>query len=214
MAKKRLLRILVFSAFFIVALDLFHLLFHLTQEPGLWKLEGIRSKIMTKLIPFPLYAGRSDDCRQARELLDQSGTARDAKETLFGDIKKMPPYGSFSSESDQITWWGVFEPFEVWNNPEFQAAWINPRGEEVARQNFHGSHCRLAKTTLSAQNQPRGMFEGGMWQVMVTCQDYLIDKQTFAVVPEGGNPQQKGSDTARSPSETAMIWAEDSVKGK
>lgn len=210
MAKNGLLRLFLFSVLFVVLFDVFHLLFHLSHDPALWKLHGVSSKLMSKLIPLPLWAVDPERCRQARELLDQAGTAREAHETLFGHVKKKPPYGTFPADIDQVSWWGEFKPFELWHSPEFEAAWINPQGQEVARQRFRGSRCRLAKTSLKAENQPRGMFEGGMWNVIVTCEDYLIDKQTFAVLPQGG--RGAGPDSLNPPPEAAMIWAEDAVK--
>lgn len=211
MRKAALVKFFLGSIFLAYALDLFHAVFHVATEPELWRLEGIRSKVMLKILPLPVFATRPTGCQEARELLDSKGTARDAKETLFGNIKRTPPYGSFPADADKVTWWGVFKPFELWESPEFQAVWINPEGQEAARQSFRGSHCRLAKTTLKAEEQPHGMFQGGMWQVVVTCEDYLIDKQTFAVLPD--KPPQRGSPDAGPPtSESTMIWAEDMVK--
>ena len=162
------------------------------------------------LLPVPLAVAGSETCRHARQLLDQSGTARDARENLLGQIKKDPPYGSFPSEIDRVSWWGKFKPFEFWENPEFEAAWINPQGQEVARQKFRGSQCALAKTSLPAENRPRGQLEGGMWNVIVTCKDYLIDKQTFAVLPSAP-PSRSGPDSSHKSQESAMIWAKDTV---
>ena len=150
---------------------------------------------------------KSSECEHARELLDASGTARDATEDFLGRVHRKPPYGTFPSDMDQVTWWGTFKPFEFWESPEFQAVWINPQGQEVARQTFRGSKCRLAKTTLKAVDQPRGELTPGMWKVIVTCQDYLIDRQSFAVLPVQSTPT--GPDAGPASQDSAMIWTSD-----
>ncbi len=126
------------------------------------------------------------------------------QEDFMGNIKLSPPYGSFPTDMDRITWWGEFKPFEFWESPDFQAVWINPYGEEIARQNFKGHKCRLAKTTMLAQEQPRGEFQGGMWKVFVTCGDQVIDQQQFAVLSPRGIV--KPSDMKPPKKESAMIW--------
>lgn len=149
-------------------------------------------------------------CKHARELLDQSGVARDAHENFLGQVKIDPPTGTFPSDMDKISWWGEFKPFEFWESPQFQAAWINPQGEESTRQKFRGNKCRLAKDTVRAENQPRGEFQPGMWNVIVTCEDYVIDQKSFAVLPAGGS-LARSQDGAQKKQEPAMIWAKDAV---
>lgn len=220
-------------------LDLAHMIYHLLDEPLLLRMEGAPVKLLAKtlmvLIPTLLLIGRRvwrgwlgilflwtvmvpqnawalsrTGCQHARELLEKSGTARDASENLFGRVKIKPPHGSFPSDIDKITWWGTFKPFEFWESPEFESVWINPQGQEVARRQFRGKKCQLAKDTLQAEDQPRGQFQSGMWNVIVTCEDYLIDKQSVAVLSAGGSPTSP--DAPSKPQETAMIWAKDKVK--
>lgn len=237
---KLVLQCLLIVSLLAFGLDLFHMIFHLAQNPRLWRIEGVPVKFLMKIIlsavplifilrrkiwlrgfafalffavvqPSLAFAGKSSRCEHARELLSQSGMARDASENLFGNIKTKPPYGSFPEDMDKITWWGAFQPFEFWESPEFKAVWINPEGEEIESRKFKPGHCRLAKTSLKGENQPRGQFQPGMWNVLVTCEDYLIDKQSFAVLPSG--PAPTGPDAAAgSKPETAMIWAKDEVK--
>ncbi len=218
------------------AVDLGHMLYHLWEEPALWRVEDVPLKFLFKviifLIPltllffksawtqlllvlFVLFSAQSSAqaawtrpaCEHARELLEQAGTARDAKEDFLGRVKRDPPYGTFPSDMDQISWWGTFKPFEFWQSPEFQAVWINPEGAEVARQTFRGNKCRLAKTTIQAKDQPRGEFPPGMWKVIVTCEDYVIDRRPFAVLP--AKSMSDGSDNGAAQGEQAMIWAQD-----
>lgn len=219
------------------------MIYHLSQSPVLWRVEGVPLKIFLKLavslIPLFFIVGRrrwmkfflvsaliasifsvttpaalaSSSCEHARQLLTKAGTARDASEDLFGRLKIKPPYGSFPSDMDQITWWGEFQPFEFWERPQFEAVWINPQGEEAGRQKFRPGQCALAKTSLRAEDEPRGEFQGGMWKVIVTCGDYLIDKRDFAVLPAGGGPVKAGAEASSSKKEEgAMIWAKDAVK--
>lgn len=223
-------------------LDWVHMIYHIADEPVLIQVEGVPAKLAVKSVLFlavlaflifrkrwtrllgfslllflaqsstaPAFA-RPTGCQHARELLDKSGTARDASENLFGQVKTQPPYGSFPSDMDKISWWGTFKPFEFWESPEFQAVWLNPQGQEVAQQKFRGNKCRLAKTTLRGEDQPRGEFQGGMWKVIVTCDDYLIDQQAFAVLPSGGAAPQAGDTPGRSNQQPAMIWAKDAVE--
>lgn len=215
------------------------MLYHLADEPTLFHVEGVAAKLGIKLLTFSIpvilwmfrrrwlawllifcffeilspiggtiYA--ATDCEHARKLLDKSGIARDASENLFGQVRLKPPYGSFPPDMDKITWWGEFKPFEFWESPEFEAVWINPQGQEAGRRKFRGNKCRLAKDTIRAENQPRGEFQPGMWNVIVTCKDYLIDKQAFAVLPAAGS--RTGPDTPSRPQESAMIWAKDAVE--
>lgn len=225
---------------FAFGLDLVHMIYHIFNEPVLLKIHGVVWKLLAKffcflipvfllihrrhwlrgllffcsfsLTPLPVFAYSS--CQHARELLDRSGIARDASENLFGQIKLKPPYGSFPVDMDKITWWGDFKPFEFWQSPEFQAAWINPRGQEVLRQRFRGTKCRLAKTSLQGEKQPSGEFEEGIWSVVVTCEDYLISKQNFAVLPLQPSPSKTQSEESRPASrpEALTIWAKDAVR--
>lgn len=231
------LTVLLFVSLFAFAIDLFHMIYHLADEPALFKISGVTNKLVFKLslflIPFWLWIRRGvwlkwlviffvfslpasepalalpTGCKHARELLEKSGTARDASENIFGRIKTKPPYGSFPQDMDKITWWGTFKPFEFWESPKFESVWINPEGKEAARNSFRGNKCRLAKDTLKAEDQPRGEFQPGMWNVIVTCDDYLIDKQTFAILAPAGS--QAPSDAPTKSQETAMIWAKDEV---
>lgn len=187
--------------------------FYLLLNSKVW-LKWIIIVLLVSAGTFHLNIGQAwadSDCQHAREMLDQAGTARDVNEDFLGNIHRKPPYGTFPSDMDQITWWGVFKPFEFWHSPEFQATWINPDGIEVARQNFRAGHCRLAKTSLYGPAQPRGEFKGGMWKVIVTCDDYLIDRQTFAVIAPNQNAPS-GPDAKGKSQEPMMIWAEDLTK--
>ena len=237
---KSFLTILLVVSVFAFGFDLFHVVYHLSKDPSLWNLEGVPAKFLIKifwlLIPcafllkrkkwisylpgvcFFLFlanpvaqASKSSACQHARELLVKSGTARDAEEGFLGQIKLKPPYGSFPSDMDQIAWWGQFKPFEFWESPEFQAVWINPDGQEMLRHKFKGEACALAKTYIYSEPLPRGQLQGGIWKVVVTCEDYLIDKQSFAILPSPGSVQS-GSDAAVQSKDTAMIWASDKVK--
>jgi hypothetical protein len=142
-------------------------------------------------------------CERAREYLKEAGIARDAKETFFGNLKITPPRQSFPPEMDKVTWWGTFKPFEFWESPEFQAVWLNPQGGVVEQQTFRGGPCALAKTTLPVSQFPRGMLEPGMWRVIVSCQDVVIDNHPFAVI----GSTQAGPDAGNDPG--VMIWADD-----
>jgi hypothetical protein len=240
---KKALQILLAVSFLAFALDFLHFVFHLLQEPALWQFSGVPQKFFMKalffLIPAFLFIQRkfwlswlavflmllttfgaaeafakgSGGCKDAQQLLDQSGIARDASENFFGHVKRKPPYGSFPSDMDKITWWGVFQPFEFWEEPEFQAIWINPSGQEVARQKFHGTKCRLAKSSLRGEDMPQGEFQEGMWKVIVTCENDLIDQQSFAVLPLGRTPP-KGPDAQSQGRQATMIWAKDLLDEK
>ena len=238
---RRLLQSLLVVSLAAFACDLFHMGYHLAVEPLLWRIPGVPGKLALKffclMIPLMLLVKRriwlawlllfflfnpgtpdswaaSRACQHARELLKKSGMARDAKENLFGQIKLSPPYGSFPPDMDKLTWWGQFQPFEFWESPEFQAVWIDPSGREAARQEFRPGKCELAKTSIQAKQEPRGEFTQGMWNVIVTCEDYLVDKQNFAVLPSESSPVPAGGgqDSSGKSKEDAMIWARDEVK--
>lgn len=214
------------------------MVFHLAGESRLWQIDGVRGKLGIKIslaiapvlllfakkiwfrriillvLTVPLFVSSAEAatrCQHARELLDRSGTARDADENIFGKVKTKPPYGTFPSDMDKITWWGEFKPFEFWESPKFEAVWIKPDGEEAARQKFRGNKCRLAKTQLKAKDQPRGEFQPGLWSVVVTCDDYLIDKQSFGVLPVGGGAWTGPDQAAAAKEEPVTIWAKDEV---
>ena len=235
--------IFLLVSFLAFGLDLLHMIHHIFKEPVLLKIQGVPWRLLFKvfcfLIPAFLLIRRShwlqwllligafslrpaprafafSNCEHARELLDRSGVARDADENLFGQIKLKPPTGSFPVDMDKITWWGDFKPFEFWESPEFQAVWINPRGEEAHKQNFRGTKCRLAKTSIQAEKLPKGEFEKGIWSVIVTCEDYLISKQNFALLPLQPDSSKVRTQEGRATSlrdEAVTIWAKDEVKG-
>jgi hypothetical protein len=236
---KSLLLVLLGIALLALGADLFHMTYHLTKDAALWKVPGVLLKYAVKismfLVPLGLLIFRkswmrfavflfalsvlhpgqclafwSSGCKQAREMMEESGTARDAKENFFGKIKLQPPNGSFPQEMDKITWWGKFKPFEFWQSPKFQASWIDPEGKEVRRQEFKGEHCALAKNTIKGEEQPLGQFKPGVWKVVITCEDYVIDRQEFAVMPTGVPPPVSGETQTQNP-ETMMIWAKDQV---
>ena len=213
--------------------DLFHFSHHLGHDSTLLDLPGVRLKLAWKitlvLIPFglsvfsyrltllglvvvillskvsPVFAGIfSSDCERTRELMKESGIARDAHEDFLGRLKIKSPRSTFPPEMDQITWWGTFKPFEFWGNPELKSTWINPQGLVVSQQPFRGGQCELAKTALSANTLPRGRFEPGMWRVVVTCQDSVVDNHPFAVV---GSPGASGDGKTNEDS-GIMIWAD------
>ncbi|MBI4115265.1 MAG: hypothetical protein HY447_01680 [Candidatus Omnitrophica bacterium] len=159
---------------------------------------------MLEILQTPLFAAMTrESCERARELMKESGIARDAKEDFLGRVKIKPPRSSFPPEMDKVTWWGAFKPFEFWESPEFQAVWINPQGQEVERQPFRGGKCQLAKTSLPTQKLPRGRLEPGMWRVIVSCEDVIIDNHPFAVVGSQASGKDAGDDTG------VMIWADD-----
>lgn len=155
-------------------------------------------------------AQAASGCKQAPELFERSGVARDASENLFGKIKLTSPYGSFPPEMDKITWWGEFQPFEFWENPVFEATWINPHGKTVAKQKFRGNKCKLAKTTLYGRDQSRGQFEAGLWNVVISCEGQRIDQQSFVVLPPA--EAAPGAPDVSSGKETAVIWVDEELK--
>lgn len=170
------------------------------------------------LILFPsesraFWGNSKTACQSAREMLENSGTAQNAKENLFGAVKLTPPEEKFPQGQEQVTWWGKFQPFEFWKSPEFKASWMNPQGEEAARQTFKGSHCVLAKTTLHAENLPRGEFQPGIWKVIVTCEDYVIDQRYFEVAgPRVNAPLPAGAmDQSQPPQVPITVWAKEKV---
>jgi hypothetical protein len=234
-----LLGLLAFS-FLAFSADLFHMSYHLSKDSTLWSIAGVPLKLTAKILMatvplflllfqgtwsrfllfFFIFAAAAPSfaharllpsgCQNAREMMEKSGAARDAKENFFGRIKVEPPTGTFPQEMDKITWWGKFKPFEFWQSPKFQAAWIDPEGKEVMRQEFKGQHCALAKTTVKGEQQPNGQFKAGMWKVIITCEDYLIDRQTFAIMPTGQAAPLSGDQSQQS-KESMMIWAKDKV---
>lgn len=229
--------VLAFSA------DLFHMTYHLQKDNALWSVPGVGFKYAAKwflvLVPLALLIGRkawlrflllilmlmacqapeslafwSSGCKQAPQMMEKSGIARNAKESFFGRIKLQQPradffhyyafIGLFPKKMDKITWWGKFKPFEFWQRPKFQAVWFDPSGKEVLKQEFKGNHCVLAKSTALAEQQPQGMFTPGVWKIKVTCDEYLVDQQTIAVLPTASIAEnQKSSEM--------MIWAKDKV---
>lgn len=212
--------------------DLFHFVRHLGHDPDLWTLPGVSLKLIWKIllclillllirfsyhlvfpcIGFFLFASpvdafavpSRDPCGRARELMTDSGTARDAKEDFLGRVKIKPPRSPFPSEMDKVTWWGTFKPFEFWGSPEFQAVWINPQGRRVASQNFRGGKCILAKTALNVENLPTRTLEPGMWRVIVSCKEVVIDNRPFAVVGSGISTADSGER-----GQEVMIWVDD-----
>lgn len=237
---KKILLALLWISFFCFWFDLFHMVFHLSGRPALWHIEGAAFKFILKGVLFsvpltllltrkrwtallilftlissePAQAGfwpeSKSACASAREMLKDSGTARDAKENLFGAIKLQPPQEKFPRDADKVTWWGKFEPFEFWKSPEFTAAWLDPQGREVGRQNFKGAHCALAKSTLPAEGLPRGEFQPGVWKVIVTCDDYLIDQRYFEVAGPR-LPVQNAKQEQIPAAPPVTIWAKDKV---
>ena len=153
-------------------------------------------------------------CQSAREMLQESGTARDAKENLFGGIRFTPPKDRFPQDADQVTWWGKFHPFEFWQSPEFTASWLNPQGQEVARQKFKGGHCALAKSGIHAQILPRGEFQPGIWKVQITCDNIPVNEQFFEIAgPRMPASQAVRQDIAPAREGAVTIWAKDKVNG-
>ena len=144
-------------------------------------------------------------CERAREYMTESGVARDAKENFLGRLKITPPRGSFPPEMDKVTWWGTFKPFEFWESPKFQAVWMNPRGEPVEREEFRGGKCQLAKATLPVERLSQRRLEPGMWRVIVSCDDVVVDNHPFPVIGSSSSPDANDSGI--------MIWA-DEVKHK
>lgn len=239
----KILLALLWISFFCFWFDLFHMVFHLSKQPALWKISGVGLKLLLKGVLFavplsflltrkkwtavltvliflggPVRAeaafwdlNNKTACQSAREMLEDSGTARDAKENLFGAIKLEPPQEKFPRDADKVTWWGKFQPFEFWKSPEFTAAWLNPQGQEVARQNFKGAHCALAKSTLPAPGLPRGEFQPGIWKVIVTCEDYLIDQRYFEVQGPRIPYQNPPPDLKAGNTQPITIWAKEKV---
>ncbi len=218
-----LLLVIALSCF---GFDLFHFTHHLHHDPGLWDFPGVKEKILWKSVLLVLTLGllfskpvlfsiivfshfsldlipsgltlTNRECEEARQLMGDSGIARDAKEGFLGGLKIESPRGIFPSEMDQVTWWGTFKPFEFWSSPEFEATWINPEGQPVSRSFFRGGACALAKTTLRTKDFPRGELTPGMWRVVVSCRDVTIDNHPFTVigpsisVDETKTPQSSG----------------------
>ena len=214
-------------------LDLFHFTHHLGHDRTLLSFPGVLPKLTWKATLFALslvlliwwakplllviifglsfYVGNTnlaamdrESCEKAQELMKESGIARDAKEDFFGRLKIKPPRSSFPPEMDKVTWWGTFKPFEFWENPQFQAVWISPSGQMVEQQAFQGGRCELAKTTLPVEKLPARRLEPGMWRVIVSCKDVVIDNHPFAVIGSSAPPQdsRSGEDSG------VMIWAD------
>lgn len=233
-ARFRLEILLLVVAALCFGLDLYHFSHHLGHDPGLIDLEGVRLKIawkafwflgtlallifskrlrflgivilMTGFGGFEAWARPGNEvCERAREFMQESGMARDAKENFLGRLKITPPRSSFPPEMDKVSWWGTFKPFEFWQSPEFEAVWINPEGLAVNRSSFRGGHCQLAKTTLKVNELPQRRLEPGMWRVIISCGDVVIDNHPFAVI--GSTPSSgEGRDAKDS---GVMIWADD-----
>lgn len=135
------------------------------------------------------------------EYLLRSGVAYDASEDLLGIIQITEPKSFFKPETDQVTWWGEFKPFKTWGTPELEAKWYDPAGRLITTQNFKGSVCRLAKTTLKTadlnleQNQ-------GRWRVDISMKGKPIDSKHFYIFsPKSGQPvQNQGGITVQMPS--------------
>ena len=215
--------------------DLAHFSHHIGHDRTLLGLQGVPLKLVWKGLVFSLAltllalslkscfflialclvwgwggprlfaATTRSSCQRAREFMEESGVARDAKEDFLGRLKISPPRSSFPPEMDRVTWWGRFKPFEFWESPEFEAAWINPRGQIVERQSFRTGQCELAKTTLPVGKLPREKLEPGMWRVLVSCQDAVIDNHPFAVIGSGASPQ----DARTGENSGVMIWADE-----
>ncbi|MDP3920290.1 MAG: hypothetical protein Q8R76_05740 [Candidatus Omnitrophota bacterium] len=156
-------------------------------------------------------AYRPGTCREALKQKSSSGIARSAKEDSFGKVNLQPPYGSFPADVDKITWWSKYKRrFKEWGHPDLEAAWINPKGEEVARRKFRGEKCRLAETSIRGEDQPDGRFVDGVWVVEVSCGSAVLDRQSFVV--HGLTKTLRGTDAPGSDdSEPATIWARDAL---
>ncbi len=221
-------------AWVLFGLDLFHYGYHLGRDASLLEIPGVLSNLAGKAALFVglsalfladlrgliFICGFSlmltgietkasaamtyESCERAREFLKEAGVARDAKENFFGRMKIIPPRSSFPPEMDKVTWWGAFKPFEFWESPEFNAVWINPSGQAVGRATFRGSHCQLAKTTLPVENLPQRKLEPGIWRVIVSCEDVVIDHHPFAVV----GPHVAPIDAGGGQEQGMMIWVD------
>lgn len=233
--KSKLALFLLVVALLCFGFDLFHFSHHLTHDPELLRLPGVPWKlawkasvfvgtfgllvfsrrvfwvvaaallVLTSGIDTSFAAFGNSDCEQVPEMMEESGIARDAKEDFLGRIKITPPRSSFPPEMDKLTWWGTFKPFEFWRSPEFEATWINPQGEPVSQSHFRGGKCQLAKTTLRVDELPGGKLSPGMWRVVVSCGEVVIDNHPFAVV---GSPSSS-QDTGKGKGAGVMIWADE-----
>jgi hypothetical protein len=135
---------------------------------------------------------RSDwnECREAREHLTRSGTARDAKESLWGGkVKPKEPRSEFSSDDEKITWWGEFKPFETWHRLEADVQWIDPHGRVAKRERVPGGKCRMMKASLSPRELPFRMVDG-VWTIAVGCPGESIDVKQFMI--RGSIPVEGG----------------------
>lgn len=211
MRRNNLEWILILVALGCFGFDLFHFTHHLRHDASLIRLPGVKEKIFWKaglvalaflillfsnknlmifltlgfflLAVSPAFAAPSQEtCERAREFMKEAGIARDAKEGFFGKLKIQGPRAAFPSEMDKVTWWGDFKPFEYWQSPEFQAAWINPEGLPVKQSSFRGGPCSLAKNTLRTSELPSGELNPGLWRVVISCGDTVIDNHPFTVI--------------------------------
>jgi len=233
MKKNRVAAFFLLLALISFGLDLFYFTHHLSHEGALLELAGVWQKLVWKTGWVVLVGGllalemkrvawfvaiglwlslgenpgfsamTHESCERAKEFMKESGLARDAKENFFGRLKIKPPRSSFPPEMDKVTWWGTFKPFEFWESPKFEAAWISPQGQEAGRGSFRGNRCQLAKTSLDVTQLPQGRLEPGMWRVIVTCEDVVIDNHPFPVIGSGSSPQDAGGREGG-----VMIWAD------
>jgi len=235
MRKGKIDRLLLLIALVCFGFDLLHFASHLRHDPTLLGLSGVPLALAWKgglflgvlalsifsrkmfvfvfglLLTFSqggtqnLGAAGKGVCERAREFMEESGIARDAKENFLGRVKITPPRSSFPPEMDKITWWGTIKPFEFWERPPLEATWINPAQEPVHRIPFRGGACKLAKATLKVSGLPQGRLEPGVWRVVVSCEEEVIDNHPFAVIAPPSSPQDRG----RGKDSGVMIWAED-----
>lgn len=115
----------------------------------------------------------------------RSGVAFDASEDIFGLIHIKEPKNFFKPDTEQVTWWGEFQPFKAWGRPELEAKWYSPQGACIATQQFRGSVCRLAKTTLKMEGSDTANMQG-LWRVEVYHKGQLLDQKQFSIY--GGGP--------------------------
>lgn len=127
-----------------------------------------------------------------KSMLVQSGVAFDAHENLLGIVHIQEPKSFFKPDTKQVTWWGEFKPFKFWGKPELEAVWYEPPppGQEVAKQNFKGQMCVLAKSTLKLSSAAKE----GTWRVDIYHKGQKIDSKSFMVY--GGTPTPSQSNAA------------------
>lgn len=109
------------------------------------------------------------------EHLKASGVAFDAREDILGMIHIDEPKTFFKPDTSQVTWWGEFDEFEAWTRPQLEARWYNPQGQLLQTQQFRGTICRLAKTTLQMQD----LQQQGRWHVEIYYKGELLDRKDF-----------------------------------